>query len=1204
MSEHIYDWKRFWSPRSDQLNLFNGGSLSYPGWGDTNNPDSVTLEEISDFPCLVLLGEAGMGKTTVLKQEYERLEDLLKNSPHKCLWRSLGDYTSKSELCEDIFEHQIFQDWLQGNYRLYLFLDSLDEGLLTVKRLVRILKLQIEKLPSERLYFRITCRAADWKDSLEQKLQEKWGKDKVGIYKLIPLRHEDIIEASSKNGIDSDKILEEVRNKNAIPLAIKPITLKFLLDIYGKDGGLPTSQKDLYEQGCLQLCEEINPDRYEAGFVGKLDAKPRLVVAARIAFLTLFSNRAAVRDSREYGQVTVFEIPIQDLSGGRESLEQQELSVDEACIKEVLSITGLFTPGKKHQMVWAHQTYAEFLAAWYLKHHQFNPPQILNLIMHPDHRVIPQLRGTTAWLCSMMPELFREVRKTDPDVLLQGDIATFTETDKATLVESLLKAYDEKKLSYSLQVGLYKELNHSKLASQLQAYICDSNKREISRWIAIDIARDCNLQAVQSDLVKIALEPSQPYQVRVFAARSICQIGDEETKAKLKPLVLGEAGDDPDDSLKGYSLKAVWSKQSKHLTIEELLNSLSQPKTRGDRSTFYGAYQDFILIELAQSLQLSDLPKMLKWLDKKLARQELYYPFDGLSDTVILKAWKSLEEPEILQAFASLAFQRLKKYQPLVYNESNLLLLKQELESNNHKRRQLIEAIFSRMPDSKPELFILLGDSKYGFIKSWDEDFPWLIEHLQSSDSEHIQKMYAKLIRWNLDWDSSNQLSTIIKASQDNPILKLEFASDLEPIELNSLRAEQAKTSYLEWQNWPKPPEQKPLLDPPLKQRVLTALEQVESGQPELWWQVCMAMQLTPTSTHWHFPDQPNLAKLPGWQEAEADTKARIIKAAKVYLDVGQPETQTWRENNTFRNNAFTGYQALYLLQQQESEFISTLPTSTWIKWIPAILKSISLTSRYIEQQEQPCREIVRTAYHSASEEFIEMLIVLMHQYNYQPCIFYVDDVYRLTNNLLDQPLAKLIFDKVKDENLQAGMLEILLRDIFSDDVDEAKKIARSFIPTSIPSFGEIRDKAVVAARLLLLHADNYNWSVLWSAIQQDSRFGREVLEPRAFPATCKSKIEHNLQEEYLADLYIFLAQQYPKIEESKQETKELSAIKAAILDKTYEVGNWKDYILQHLQERGTPEACEALQKIIIEPPEQKELIQWRLVPTLSRKKD
>jgi len=142
-----------------------------------------------------------------------------------------------------------------------------------------------------------------------------------------------------------------------------------------------------------------------------------------------------------------------------------------------------------------------------------------------------------------------------------------------------------------------------------------------------------------------------------------------------------------------------------------------------------------------------------------------------------------------------------------------------------------------------------------------------------------------------------------------------------------------------------------------------------------------------------------------------------------------------------------------------------------------------------------------------------------MNRRNYQPRTGYINDIYHLTKNLLNEPLVKPILKKVKDEDMNAGMLENLLVDLFSYEIDEAKTFALSFVSTPIPRHGEARVKAVVAARMLVLHADNSNWSTIWSAIQQDSEFGREVLESVAFQVTQqKGQIEQQLKEEYLAD--------------------------------------------------------------------------------------
>lgn len=1209
MSEQVYGWKRFWCPRSGYINLVDGGYLYDPDskWGREYNPDLVSFEEISHLPCLVLLGEPGMGKTETIKAEQAKIFRAIKANGDDELTLDLRSFGSEDRLIKKLFESSKFKAWVESTHRLYIFLDSFDEGLLRIDTLAALLADEFKEYQEQtkRLFLRITCRTAVWSITLEEQLRQIWGKDAVGVYELAPLRRTDVKLAAASEGVKSEDFLSEVREKNVVSLAIKPVTLKFLLKTYSRHNGqFSTNQtlRDLYLDGCRLLCEEVNRNRRESGLKGKLESEQRLIIAARIAAVIIFAKRFAVWTDINQGDVPEEDVLLQKLCWGHERANGREIEVTEARIEEVLD-TGLFSSRGLYRMGWAHQTYAEFLAAWYLKQHQVSLPQILKWIIHPDCRVVPQLQETTAWLSSMIPEVFQEIVKTDPDVLLQSDISTADEADKFTLVDSLLKLHDEGKLSYQYGTWEYRNLNHPKLPEQLQLYIDDSNRDINARRVAIDIARACCLQAVQNSLVNIALDSQKPLRIRTHAALTIGEIADEQTKALLKPLALGEVENDPEDQLKGYAMLALYPNL---MSAEEVFGVLTQPKA----NYIGGVYQDFIAEEFAQRLQLSDLPVALKWLEKQSSRRELYYPFDKLSDAIMLKAWEHFEKPEILEGFAKIAYLRLKNYDEIseVIDKTENSSFKHQLEIDDYKRRQLIQAIISILPASEPDPWLLSS----GGI-ALEKDFLWLIDHLLASNSEQIQKTYAKLIRYKFsekdieraDAATHRQLNALLTASQTNAVVKEEF--NLEPIELDSPRAKQAKTSYLELQNLLKRRKQKPLLEPPPKQRVVAALEQIESGHPELWWQVCLEMTLTPTSTGYNIHNvfEPDVTKLPGWEEAEADKKVRIVKTAKAYLYAGEPETQTWLGTNNFSHPPFAGYQALHLLSKQEPEFIPTISPNIWTKWIPIILKSISFTHRNRENNDEYCREIVRTTYQNVPDEFIDTLIVLMMKRNYQPCTSYPDDVYRFTKNFLDEPLAKPILNKVKDEDLNAGMLEILLADMFSQEIDEARVLAVSFISPSVPSSGEVRDKAVVAARILVLHADNSSWSTLWSAIQQDSGFGREVLESIAFQAATEGQIEQQLKEEYLADLYIFLARQYPEIEEREDEPKELSGIQARTLKEIDDVRMWINYIPQRLQERGTPEACDALRKIIRELPELESELHWRLLETeaLARRK-
>ncbi|OCQ89848.1 hypothetical protein BCD64_18035 [Nostoc sp. MBR 210] len=1212
MPSQDYGWKRFWCPRSSQIKLSYDGYLCDPEveWGNIYNPDLLTFEAISGLPCLALLGEPGIGKSHALELEKNKIVSKIEQQGGQVLTLELRSFGDEKRLVDKLFNSLQFNKWLQGSHQLHIFLDSFDECLLRIDTLATLLVDEFKDCRDKinRLKLRIACRTAVWPAVLEEGLKEIWGKDKVGIYELAPLRRIDVSQAATIAGIkDDEAFLEEINKKNVVPLAIKPITLEFLIKTYHRNGSqFPPHQRlhELYFEGCLWLCEERNKSRISSKSKGNIERQKRLIVAARIAAITIFGNKFAIWTSTDWGDVPDDDVLIEKICQETESFDGKEFEINQETVEEVLD-TGLFSSrGELSRMGWAHQTYAEFLAAWYLKERQVKLPQILKLIVHPDDpdsRIIPQLYETVAWLASMLPEAFQAVMKTDPHVLLQSDVSTASDNDKASLVESLLKLHNDEKLTYQYNTWLYQNLNHPKLPDQLLPYICYSTKSINARNVAIDIAEACNVKDVQDYLANVALDPEQHDWIRINAAVAVCNLGNEKTKARLKPLAVAKIKNDVEEQLKGCGLRAVWPG---NITTEELFNTLIQPVSK----SIGGRYQDFIADELAEHLQISDLPVALRWLEKQITRRDLHYPFGALSDAIMLKAWEHLYESEILEGFAKIAYLRLKKHDEIIGNidETENSSFKQQLEVDECKRRQLIEEIISLLPDSEQEPLWLAGYSEYSSLTPLKQDFSWLFQRLQLSESKRVQKIYAKLIRWKLDWNNSDQVSTVITASQHNCSLKAEFALELEPMELGSPRAEQAKVSYLELQNLLKPREKKPLLKPPPKQKVVAALERIESSHPELWWQVCAEMTLIPTSTRYNIDKifEPDITKLPGWGEADTDTKVRIIKAAKAYLDAGEPETQTWLGTNNFSHPPFAVYQALHLLSKQEPDFIPTISSNIWVKWIPVILRSISFSDRNKEKNNEHEREIVRTAYQSIPNEFIETLIVLMMQHNYQPRTFYPNDVYRLTKNLLGEPLAKAIINNVKNEDLNAGMLEILLADIFTEEIDEARAFAVSLISPSVPMSGEARDKAVVAARTLILHADNFSWSIIWSAIQQDCEFGREVLRSIAFQAAADGEIEQHLKEEYVADLYIFLAEQYPDIEEHQHESEELIGIQAVIVGEIDDVKMWKNYIPQRLQQRGTVQACEALRKIIRELPELKDKLQWRLLEaeTLARR--
>ena len=71
MSDTDFRWKRFWYPRGSSLNLADDGYLPDPDSQSSRfwNKQIVSFEEISGLRALVLLGDPGMGKSTILSDQ-------------------------------------------------------------------------------------------------------------------------------------------------------------------------------------------------------------------------------------------------------------------------------------------------------------------------------------------------------------------------------------------------------------------------------------------------------------------------------------------------------------------------------------------------------------------------------------------------------------------------------------------------------------------------------------------------------------------------------------------------------------------------------------------------------------------------------------------------------------------------------------------------------------------------------------------------------------------------------------------------------------------------------------------------------------------------------------------------------------------------------------------------------------------------------
>jgi hypothetical protein len=380
-----------------------------------------------------------------------------------------------------------------------------------------------------------------------------------------------------------------------------------------------------------------------------------LRLAGRVAAATMLGNRFAIWRGPEVGAVPPEDVPLSALAGGHEQGNFSAFDVTDDDVREVLD-TGLFSSRGGVRMGWAHQSYAEFLAAMYLVEKNVASANILKVLLHPAGGLVPQLSTVAVWAASLNSSVRAALIPSEPLVLLRGDLVNWNADDLAALTRSLLAASEQKHVHDSTFgiADAYAKLGHPGLASQLRPVILDDGKNLVTRRAAIIIAEMCELKELQPELLTIALDTAENPAIRARAVSALNRCGDANIPAQMLPLARGEFGPDPQDDMKGQALDILWPN---YISATELFALITHPN-----DGYYGAYALF-LYSLPKTLRDGDLLPAVKWATGFIAQvgPNGSSTEKNLADAILFRSWKVFEELMLTRPFVEHVFARLRQ---------------------------------------------------------------------------------------------------------------------------------------------------------------------------------------------------------------------------------------------------------------------------------------------------------------------------------------------------------------------------------------------------------------------------------------------------------------------------------------------------------------------------------------------------------------
>ena len=390
-----------------------------------------------------MLGDPGAGKTEAFRNEARQ---------EGCHYVTARDFIT-------------FQDNAEWHDKT-LFIDGLDEvraGTQDKRESFDKIRAKLQNLECPR--FRLSCRGADWFGTYDKTELKKVAQDKkIRILRLNPLSHRDIFKIllcnHDLNG--PEQFIASAHEKGVDVLLKNPQSLK-MLAVAVDANQWPKSRTETFELSCQKLVGEHNQEHVQANYAD-IDNSYLLNVAGRLCAIQLLTG---------YGGYSV----IMDETN-REYINIREVPGDQKIFRHVLN-TKLFESPSEDFTVPVHQQVAEFLASRYLAELKIPFTRILALITGYDGRIVPHLRGLSAWLAVHSKKDRGEIVRRDPHgTVIYGDVQSFLPEEKRRILNSLKQGFPRTVYVDSRLADL---VTPDMMEEYLHKFLTDSSKDEVEQ---------------------------------------------------------------------------------------------------------------------------------------------------------------------------------------------------------------------------------------------------------------------------------------------------------------------------------------------------------------------------------------------------------------------------------------------------------------------------------------------------------------------------------------------------------------------------------------------------------------------------------------------------------------------------------------------------------------------------------------------------
>ncbi|MCL4305866.1 hypothetical protein KJZ99_08110 [bacterium] len=1154
-------WTRYWLPWGGQL------SVSFSGFPDDPEGSASNLKKFEDldaFQCLIMLGDPGVGKST----EWKRSIAMKQPEGARVVPIDLEIHTSDDALYGKVFGPRA-ELTTANDQPIYMFFDSVDTAKDGV--LLSIIE-ELRTRDRSNIKLRIACRSARWNPAWTEQLQSLFGEKATAVMELSALNRRSVAMACAAFGVSSDDFIQVALKKDLVPLATRPVTLlNFLLPLYKRSGEFPNSLAELYRDGCKFLCSKEHHNLTAPGY--EADDPIELVrSASRIAAVSLLTDIRTFHPGSHKPNYDVVCLGLDDFMAQGLTKGSFTQAIDTGLFTKVGDYTG-----------WAHSTFAEYLAAEFLKDLPEN--QLRDILQHPDGKLIPQLHGLAAWLVNLKPEFCRFVLATEPVVLMLADLPILDQQTREKLVDAVLDGYRNRDFRpYGSEADQHAhKLNHSNIAGQLDRYITNEGEDARVRIAAIRMAQSCKVKQIGKPLVAVSLNQSELHEIRIAAINAAVECADSEELRTLLLIARSESGEDPYDDLKASALEAMWPTC---LTAKELFELLTPDRF----SSRIGHYHHFLSWTLPRSLKREHLVPALNW----LARHPGQYGSLGhnrLAQGVFELAWENVEDDSVAEAFANAVAARFEKHLSISeWNEPDKF--KDALLANEAHRRKVVRLLIPLCAGSEARTGRLalsfLGNNDPWLLNS---DFDWLLSLVQEDRPEAERRLISMLVWHTVDFAIINEVSKVIDVCQRVSELNDEFGNPVNGLELKSdvaQRARERQARNLEHvREEEKRKEQQAARESqiPFLDDILNRTETEDAG---FWWLVPYA--LAHKHPH-HSGILFDVRNTDGWRAADIATRARVVAAGLLFLKESDPLIDEWIETNSFPSLALSGRTALTLLAQEQPEELNRFTDAMQLRWIPVILALPPHMAFMDGTDDHEAYNNLLDFAKSSNPTLVADTILRLVRADVvrSKDVIYVERIKACWSDRLADHLLGLLKDSKTPPRAASKLLHILI----SHGHESATSWAIGAIQDKLPRSQTGKLRLIELVLTLAADTDTVTWSFLQELLNRSRKFARTFALAIGRRFERSDAFTRNWPLSDIAELYLWVTREFPP----EQDPEHIGAHSVSNLDNLV---SFRNALVTQIANRVSEESIVTLERLHEQCPRQ-DWIRYVIADTKER---